>query len=100
GGVGGEPAEYSFADSFLGSILTGVGSLRRPVVPREGAPLARLTVVAGRNLTGDFMARHGTAVLRAGYADAAGGVSDALIDGIAGDVAGLDAQSAGPAPHP
>src|SRR5262249_21174317 len=84
GVFGQETDEYTFADPVLGLFLESNGSLLHPVVPRESAPLARLTVIAGRNLTGDYMARHGTAVLRAGYADAAGGVGDALIEAIAG----------------
>ncbi|HTO69268.1 MAG TPA: filamentous hemagglutinin N-terminal domain-containing protein [Myxococcota bacterium] len=64
----------------------GTGSVEVPVA---GSPKAKLTVISGGDITGDYMIRNGTATLRAGYT-----VDPSAIDQIAADPSALAAIEA------
>ncbi|HTO05717.1 MAG TPA: filamentous hemagglutinin N-terminal domain-containing protein [Myxococcota bacterium] len=65
-----------------------VNSLRIPVA---NAPKAKLTVIAGGDITGDYMIRNGTATLRAGYALAPDALPQVAAD--PGALAAIEASS-------
>ncbi len=74
-GVFGRPVSYA-KDTFNQSAIDPAGFGLDPNDPASGpqrpvpiadAPESQLVVVAGGNITGDYMARYGTATLRAGY---------------------------------
>jgi filamentous hemagglutinin family protein len=67
------PVAFDYDGSHIGVFGQAYKVVENPFggtveVPVAGSPKAKLTVISGGDITGDYMIRNGTATLRAGYA--------------------------------
>ena len=90
-----QPVPFDYDGSHIGAFGEEYKVVVDPIsglnveVPNAGAPKAKLTVISGGDITGDYMIRNGTATLRAGYT-----LDPSALDQVAADPSALAAIEA------